>query len=110
MMAVVSTHILNGVDGSHAAGVTLMLINLATGEIVFESATDAGGRVKQDVTDPDPAAEYELSVDAGDYWASRGHQSRLTNLALRFRMPRANQTYHSPIILAPNGHSVWVSE
>lgn len=109
-MAVVSTHILNSVDGSHAAGVKLRLINLATGKTVFETATDVGGRVKQNVSDPDATAEYELSVCAGDYWTSRGHESRLTKFALRFRMPQPDETYHSPIILAPNGYSIWISE
>ena len=109
-MAVVSTHILNSVDGSHAAGVKLRLINLATGETLFETATDTGGRMKQDVANPDPAAEYELSMGAGDYWAAHNQPTRLTEIALRFHMPQANQTYHSPIILAPNGHSVWISE
>lgn len=109
-MATVSSHILNAVDGTHAAGVKLRLIDLATGKTIFETATDEGGRVKQDVADPNPAAEYELSVDAGDYWASRGHKSRLTKFALRFRMPDPSGSYHSPIIVSPNGYSVWTSE
>jgi 5-hydroxyisourate hydrolase len=108
-MAIVSSHILNSADGSHAQGCKVRLINLVSGEIVFEAVTDPGGRIKQQVAIPDPDAEYELAFDAGAYWAACGNPTRLTEIVLRFRMPQPDETYHSPIILSPNGYSAWVS-
>lgn len=108
-MAIVSTHILNSLDGSHAGGVSVRLVNLDTGETLFETATDDGGRLKEDIPSPDPKAEYELAVDAGTFWTARGHPTRLTWIAMRFRMMQADGTYHSPIIFSPNGYSAWIS-
>jgi 5-hydroxyisourate hydrolase len=109
-MALVTSHILNSVDGSHADGVNVRLVNIATGEVVFDTSTGKGGRLSQDVANPDPDAEYEIAIDAGAFWAAQGQPTRLTQIALRFRMPEVDATYHSPIILSPNGYSVWVSE
>lgn len=108
-MAIISSHILNSVDGSHAAGVKVQLINLASGETVFETQTDDGGRLKQNIADPDPKAEYELAYEMGAYWAASGTPTRLTQIVLRFGMPQPDKTYHSPIIISPNGYSGWVS-
>ena len=109
-MAVVTSHLLNSVDGSHADGVHVRLVNIATGEVVFDTSTGKGGRLSQDVANPDPKAEYEIAIDAGAFWAALGQPTRVTEIALRFRMPQPDATYHSPIILSPNGYSVWVSE
>ena len=106
---VVSSHILNSADGSHAGGVKLRLINLASGETMFETETDDGGRLKHDVCNPDPNAVYELVFDTGAFWAARGTPTRMDEIVLRFRMPQPDATYHSPIIMSPNGYSVWVS-
>lgn len=108
-MAVISSHILNGADGSHAGGVKVRLRNLATGQTEFEAETDPGGRISIELKYPDPAAEYEFSLNAGAYWSARGVPTRLTEIALRFRMPHPDQSYHSPVILSPNGYSGWVS-
>ncbi len=108
-MAVVSSHVLNSADGSHAGECRVRLIHCASGETVFATATDAGGRIRREVANPDPDTDYELAFDVGAYWAARGSPTRLSEIALRFRMPRPDETYHSPLILAPNGYSVWVS-
>ena len=39
-MAWVTSHTLNGVDGSHAGGIAVRLVNLATGETLFDAAMD----------------------------------------------------------------------
>ena len=40
MTAIVSSHLLNSVDGSHAGGIAVRLINLASGATLFETASD----------------------------------------------------------------------
>ena len=39
-MAVVSSHTLNGVDGTHAGGIAVSLRNLSSGEMLFDTAMD----------------------------------------------------------------------
>jgi len=110
-MAIVSSHILNGVDGSHAGGIKVRLTNLDTGQVLFDAATDAGGRLKQEVASPDPTARYELVFQTAPYWEARGDvKTRTSEVVLRFCMPEGEGTYHSPIILSPNGYSVWTSD
>lgn len=109
-MATVSSHILNAVDGTHAAGVAVRLINLGTGETLFDTVTDAGGRLKEVVSRIDRDAGYELTFDVGAYWVARGVAPRMREIVLRFGMPDDDGTYHSPIIASPNGYSVWASE
>ena len=109
-MAVVSSHILNSVDGTHAGGIKVRLLNLDTGETLFEAQTDEGGRLKQEIPDPDPDACYEMVFQTSAYWETQGvSKSRTREIVLRFVMPEKVATYHSPIILGPNGYSLWTS-
>ncbi len=112
-MAVVSSHTLNGVDGSHAGGIAVRLLNLDTGATVFETAMDDGGRLVQEVADPDPHARYELVFQTGTYWDARVAQSHGTRLmqevVVRFAMPDPAGRYHIPLILSPHGYSLWSS-
>ena len=109
-MAVVSSHILNSVDDTHAGGIKVRLIYLNTGEVLFDTATDAGGRLKQNVADPDPNARYELVFQTAPYWEAQGGLgTRTSEVVLRFSMPKPDGIYHSPIILSPTGYSVWTS-
>ena len=108
-MAVISSHILNSADGSHASGVQVRLTAVETGESLFDTQTDGGGRLKVELSDIEPEADYELNFGVGAYWTERGIPSRLGEIALRFRMPDPTATYHSPIIISPNGYSGWIS-
>lgn len=112
-MAVVSSHALNGVDGSHAGGVGVRLVNLATGGTVFDAVTDEGGRLSQDIGDPDAAAVYELVFRTGPYWDGRtqaAHGARVMDeVVVRFAMPDPGGRYHIPVILSPHATSYWCS-
>ena len=70
-MAKVSSHTLSGVDGSHAGGIAVRLINLTTGRTVFDTKMDDGGRLIQEVAAPDPEGRYELVFQTGAYWQAR---------------------------------------
>ena len=117
-MATLSTHTLNSVDGTHAAHVGVSLFRVTpdgTRSTVFEAATDAGGRLTQRIaaTQIDPSADYELVFQTGAYFATRGLP--LTGLriqkevVIRFCMPDPDAAYHMPLVMAPNGYSVWLS-
>ena len=114
-MAVVSSHTLNGVDGTHAGGIAVSLRNLNTGETLFATAMDGGGRLVQYLAEDliDPTAKYELVFGTGAYWQARditrsGVQI-MDEVVVRFAMPYAAARYHIPVILSPNSYSIWWS-
>ncbi len=112
-MAKVSSHTLNGVDGSHAGSIAVRLVNLATGQIVFDTKMDDRGRLTQEITAPDPAVRYELVFQTGTYWQGRvsnTHGARIIDeIVVRFTMPEPDGHYHIPLILSPHGYSLWSS-
>lgn len=114
-MAVITTHVLNGVAGIHAAGVAITLTRCDTGELLLAARTDAGGRLQQDIPAEriDPGASYDLVFAAGAYWAAQGLQfpnpPAVSEMVFRFAMRDPNGRYHIPVNLSPHSHSVWWS-
>ena len=110
-MAILSSHTLNGTDGTHAGGIGLTLTNLNTGEVVFRGQMDDGGRLTQKISDQeiDTKATYELVFDTAAYWNTRNITATIAQIALRFKMPKSAGAYHIPIILNPNSYSMWSS-
>ena len=112
-MATVSSHTLNGTDGTHAGGIVVTMTG--PNGVVFQAEMDEGGRLSQDIhpAQIDQNAIYELVFQTGPYWLTRsiprtGPQI-MDEIALRFRMPDPDARYHMPIILSPNGYSCWWS-
>jgi len=117
-MATLSTHTLNSVDGTHAGqvGVTLLRVSPdGARAVVFSTSTDTGGRLSERI-DPaqiDVTADYELLFQTGAYFATRGLALpglRIQKeVVVRFCMPDPHAAYHMPLVMAPNGYSVWLS-
>lgn len=110
-MATLSSHTLNGTDGTHAGDIPVTLSNLSSGAVVFTARMDAGGRLSRSI-DPalvDASATYELVFDTWHYWAARETPATITQIALRFQMPDPEGSYHMPVILNPNSYSMWSS-
>jgi 5-hydroxyisourate hydrolase len=110
-MATLTSHTLNGTDGTHAGGITVTLTNLGTGAVLFRSQMDEGGRLSHAIPDGDidPAAMYELVFDTAAYWAARDVPATVTQIALRFAMADPQGKYHMPVIVNPNSYSMWCS-
>ncbi|MEX3010458.1 hydroxyisourate hydrolase [Hoeflea sp. TYP-13] len=116
-MATVSSHILNGVDGTHAGGIAVSLSRIGTqgSTLIFATRTDDGGRLLEevDLTGADIDATYEAIFATGAYWANRSIPSSesqiMQEIVLRFQMPDPGKKYHMPIILSPNSYSAWLS-
>jgi 5-hydroxyisourate hydrolase len=117
-MAVITTHLLNSVLGTHAGGVGIGLLRIeASGArtVVFERETDAGGRLSETVkiAEGHADAEYELVFQTGDYFAGQSlplpAKQIVTEIVVRFSMPDPNASYHIPFMIAPNSYSVWWS-
>lgn len=114
-MARLTSHLLDGTDGSHAAGVGVKLDRIGPDgqrAEVFATVTDLGGRLAEEVA-ADPAATYELVIAAGAYFDGRPPGTAgariMPEVVLRFAMPDPAGTYHMPVILSPNSYSVWWS-
>jgi 5-hydroxyisourate hydrolase len=117
-MAIVTTHLLNSVLGTHAGGVGVALLRIATSgarAIVFERATDAGGRLAETLKIPNEhaGAVYELVFQTGRYFATQSlpqpARQIVNEVAVRFSMPDPDASYHIPLMIAPNSYSVWWS-
>ncbi len=110
-MAVITSHTLDGSDGTHADGIPVVLTNLSTRTVLFSAVMDDGGRLSQSV-DPslvDPSATWELVFDLAAYWVMRGRPASVTQIVLRFTMPDPDGAYHLPVIVNPNSYSMWSS-
>lgn len=117
-MAILSSHTLNSVDGTHAGGVGISLIRIdANGERnpILTNETDSGGRFLQDLdlSEEDCTCTFELVLQSGAYFEiqspKRDAIQILKEIVIRFEMPDPNGRYHIPLMLAPNSYSVWWS-
>lgn len=112
-MAILSSHVLNGLDGSHAGGVEVCLVNLASGQVLFNTTTDSQGRLLEtiDLQNTDPDDRYELVFRTENYWRSAGVVTEhcINEIVLRFVAPDKEARYHRPIIVSPYSYSTWAS-
>ena len=117
-MAVVTSHLLNSVLGTHAGGVGVELLRIESSgirTIVFERETDAGGRLneKVEIAQEHAGADYELVFQTGRYFVTQSlpqpAKQIVNEVAVRFSMPDPNASYHIPLMIAPNSYSVWWS-
>ena len=111
-MATLSSHLLNSVNGTHANGVKVIINQINTsGEkvIFFESETDNGGRILKDfdLSKDDCNCDYEMVCKTSDYFSKKKIVSEIT---IKFRMEDPKKKYHLPIIISPNGYSIWWSQ
>jgi 5-hydroxyisourate hydrolase len=118
MTATVSSHTLNGVDGTHAGGISVTLLRINadnTRDVIFQTETDHAGRLMQEIALDKIATDdnFEMVFATGAYWATQklpqiGHRI-MSEIVVRFTMPDATGCYHIPVIISPNNYSVWWS-
>ena len=114
-MSLVSSHTLNGVDGTHAGHIPVRLVHVGSQKVLFETHMDDGGRLSQyiDSSEIDAEGQYELAFDTTAYWQSRNLPRKraqiMHQIVIRFSMPDPEGQYHIPVILSPNSYSVWWS-
>jgi 5-hydroxyisourate hydrolase len=111
-MATLSSHLLNSVDGTHASGVKVIIhqINSSGDKVIFfETETDSGGRILKDfeLSNDDCNCNYEMIYKTADYFSEKKIVSEIT---IKFRMDDPKKKYHLPIIISPNGYSIWWSQ
>ena len=49
-MAIITSHTLDGSNGSHAGGISVYLKNLNSNQIVFQTSMDSGGRLNETIS------------------------------------------------------------
>ena len=114
-MATITSHTLNGSNGTHADGITVILKNLSENREVFQTKMDIGGRLNK-IVDPEEINEnstYELIFLIGEYWknfCNDADKNVVDEIVVRFKMPDKNKKYHFPIILSQNSYSTWWSQ
>ena len=111
-MAILSSHLLNSVNGTHASGVKIIIYQIKkSGEknIFFETKTDLGGRILKDfeLSDDDCTCDYEMICKTADYFSEK---KIISEIIIKFKMEDPKKKYHIPIIISPNGYSIWWSD
>ena len=111
-MATLSSHLLNSVNGTHASGVKVIINQInSSGEkvIFFESETDNGGRILKDfdLSTNDCNCDYEMVCKTAGYFSEK---KIVSEIIIKFRMEDPKKKYHLPIIISPNGYSIWWSQ
>jgi 5-hydroxyisourate hydrolase len=65
------------------------------------------------ITNEHLGADYEMVVQTGQYFTTQAlpqpARQIVKEVVVRFSMPDANASYHVPLMIAPNSHSVWWS-
>ena len=111
-MAIFSSHLLNSVNGTHASGVKVIIHQIKkSGEknTFFETETDKEGRILKDfeLSNDDCECDYEMICKTANYFSEK---KIISEIIIKFKMENPKKKYHIPIIISPNGYSIWWSE
>ncbi len=110
-MAIISSHLLNSLDGTHASGVKI-IINKFSGsgkKIKFaEGITNKNGRFLKELSlsKKDTKSDFEIIFKTSKYFSKKRNVSEIV---IRFNMNNPKKKYHIPVIISPNSYSVWWS-
>ena len=111
-MATLSSHLLNSVNGTHASGVKVIIHQIKKSgkkNTFFETETDKEGRILKDfeLSNDDCICEYEMVCKTADYFSEK---KVVSEIIVKFKMEDPKKKYHLPIIISPNGYSIWWSQ
>ncbi len=111
-MATLSSHLLNSSNGSHASGVKVIINQINRSGLkktFYETETDEEGRIIKnfELSENDCACEYEMICKTAEYFSEKKIVSEIT---IKFKMEDPKKKYHLPIIISPNGYSIWWSK
>jgi len=105
----VTTHVLDGVTGSPARGLSVTLeqrgargwSRLASGE------TDADGRVADLGPSALPVGRYRIGFDTGAWFAAEGRPTFYPEVQICFELADEATHYHVPLLLSPFAYSTY---
>jgi 2-oxo-4-hydroxy-4-carboxy-5-ureidoimidazoline decarboxylase len=111
-----STHVLDTMRGSPAAGVAVELCEIASAgdaRLITRTITNADGRTDRPLIaeQPIPIAEYELRFGVGDYFVRQGapvgDPPFLGVVPMRFAVAEPEAHYHVPLLVTPWSYSTY---
>ena len=118
-MAILSSHILNSINGHHASKVDVFIFQINTKNerrLFFKTFTDDGGRILKEfnLSNDDCLCVYEMVIKTGDYFIKEYKnifkKRIVSEIVVKFKMEDPKKMYHIPIIISPNSYSIWWSE
>ena len=111
-MAIFSTHLLNSIDGTHASDVEIIIhrVNNKNKVVFLEDKTDSSGRMLKEfeLSKEDCESDYEMIINSGKYF--RNSSEIIDTIIVKFKMKDPHKKYHIPLIISPNGYSIWWSK
>jgi len=114
-MATLTSHVLDSVQGGHAANVRIELEQVLDGvrTTLFDVVASEEGRISENV-DVKSGARYELTFHSAAYFRARGThpdgRQIIEEVVIRLAMPDPDERYHIPMMMAPHAYSLWWSE
>ena len=117
-MAVITSHLLNATDGTHASGVKAEILSRADAvhyNTLFSGSTDDGGRLRVEIETQILKINQccELVFHTGCYFLKNKsfgkNISVVPEIVIRLVLTNIDETYHCPLIISPNGYSIWWS-
>jgi len=118
-MAILSSHLLNSVNGKHAGKVNIKIFIIdqnGNKDIFLKTSTGIGGRMSEEfsLSEKDKSCEFEMVVASGEYFSRNSvevlSERIVSEIVIKFTMKDNNKKYHIPIMMSPNSYSVWWSE
>ena len=114
-MAVLTSHLLSGLDGTHASGISVSLFRMkspGSSDKVLSKITDQGGRFSAEFK-AEANGHYELVVSVDGFFSAgkteKSNSRIISDIVIRFVTNDPEGTYHIPIIISPNSYSCWWS-
>ncbi len=105
--ASISTHVLDLGTGRPAAGLSVALFG-PDGRALARATTNPDGRVGDWGTDLELVpGDYQLVFEVGDWFRARGESSFYSRIPIAFRIDRADEHYHVPLLVNAFGYSTY---
>jgi 5-hydroxyisourate hydrolase len=101
----ISTHVLDAVTGTPAAGVAVTLLD-ADGVVLAEAHTDVDGRVAR-LAEDTRAGVHRLRFDTAAWFADRGTPAFYPEVTVAFEITDAAAHHHVPLLLSPYAYSTY---
>lgn len=102
----ITTHILDLVRGSPAAGIGVRLFSGST--LLAQATTNVDGRVESwEGEFVLSSGKYRLEFDVEPWFSSRGESSFYEDVHISFRVGDTHEHYHVPLLLSPFGYSTY---
>ena len=104
-MSTLSTHVLDAVSGTPAAGVSVTLTDAASA-VLATATTDDDGRVRS-IAEDLPTGVYRLLFDTGSYFDAHGIAAFYPEVVIAFEVTDDVPHFHVPLLLSPYAYSTY---